>query len=430
MERLVGWLARHWLVIAVVLTLAVGFGIPLWFRLFVDADPPLDSDLATSRSDVPDGDNGFLLVVVDPLSVHRGPGEALREEWSPTGWDEGIIRDVLAKNSGILDRFDRSFDRPLFQVPEAKPPLDTGVSHLMGLQDVASLAAWRARLHQLTGRPAEALADWLRIVRFGRRIEESEGVLITWLVGAAIERTGLEGLAGLVNEADLDREAIDKILRGVSRDDPLSESLVTALRYEYMLARESLELPEGQPGGWLARTFYLPNETRHLLVELYRGLVEGARSLPRDRQPPPLPDRPTATLGSLELPNTLRNHGGIVLVRSAGALVNDVFWSADRLRFETTALQVLTALRAHTISEGALPGTLEPLVPQLLSGHPDDPYDGEPLRYSREKRLIWSVGEDLEDQSGEVRAGEADGTTDRPLDFLLEGPDLGLRIRF
>ena len=49
---------------------------------------------------------------------------------------------------------------------------------------------------------------------------------------------------------------------------------------------------------------------------------------------------------------------------------------------------------------GRLPDNLNELVPEFLPSIPLDDFDGKPLRYSRERRLIWSVGRDLIDSSG------------------------------
>lgn len=48
-----------------------------------------------------------------------------------------------------------------------------------------------------------------------------------------------------------------------------------------------------------------------------------------------------------------------------------------------------------------LPATQEALVPDYLSAVPRDPFDGQPFRYSAEKRIVYSVGENLTDDGGD-----------------------------
>ena len=50
---------------------------------------------------------------------------------------------------------------------------------------------------------------------------------------------------------------------------------------------------------------------------------------------------------------------------------------------------------------GKLPETLDALVPEYIDAVPADDFDGQPMRYSPEKKLIWSVNENLEDDGGD-----------------------------
>ena len=67
-----------------------------------------------------------------------------------------------------------------------------------------------------------------------------------------------------------------------------------------------------------------------------------------------------------------------------------------------SATQLLLALKCYQSRNGALPESLTALVPEYFSSVPFDDFDGKPLRYAREKKLIWSVGQDLIDSGGEA----------------------------
>lgn len=66
-----------------------------------------------------------------------------------------------------------------------------------------------------------------------------------------------------------------------------------------------------------------------------------------------------------------------------------------------SATRLLLALRCYQDERGSLPPTLEELIPKYLERIPIDDFDGKPFRYSREKKLLYSVGEDLIDSGGE-----------------------------
>lgn len=62
------------------------------------------------------------------------------------------------------------------------------------------------------------------------------------------------------------------------------------------------------------------------------------------------------------------------------------------------------ALKRHELRHGALPESLDSLVPEFLEAVPIDPMDGQPVRYRRREQggfLLYSVGYDGIDQGGD-----------------------------
>lgn len=74
------------------------------------------------------------------------------------------------------------------------------------------------------------------------------------------------------------------------------------------------------------------------------------------------------------------------------------------LHLQHELARVLLALKCHKLRTGSLPASLADLVPEYLGEIPIDPWDGKPLRYSAEKRLLYSIGEDGLDAGGEPNA--------------------------
>ena len=65
-----------------------------------------------------------------------------------------------------------------------------------------------------------------------------------------------------------------------------------------------------------------------------------------------------------------------------------------------SATRVLFAIKCYKRKTGRLPDALDALVPEYIDKVPLDPYDGRPMRYSREKKRVYSIGEDLKDVGG------------------------------
>ena len=63
-------------------------------------------------------------------------------------------------------------------------------------------------------------------------------------------------------------------------------------------------------------------------------------------------------------------------------------------------VQLAIALRAHQSATGALPDRLEQLVPTYLEAIPIDAFDGAPLRYAKDRGVVYSIGDDLADAGG------------------------------
>jgi hypothetical protein len=59
------------------------------------------------------------------------------------------------------------------------------------------------------------------------------------------------------------------------------------------------------------------------------------------------------------------------------------------------------AIKAYQIENRKIPTTLNELVPNYISKIPEDSFNGKPIRFSTEKKVIYSIGEDLKDDGGE-----------------------------
>jgi hypothetical protein len=84
------------------------------------------------------------------------------------------------------------------------------------------------------------------------------------------------------------------------------------------------------------------------------------------------------------------------------------------------ATRTILALRAYQLTHGNLPSDLNALVPQFLDEVPVDDFDGQPLRYSAEKKIVYSVGKNLKDDGGDDRGQEESDSSQRHLDLVYK----------
>lgn len=86
-------------------------------------------------------------------------------------------------------------------------------------------------------------------------------------------------------------------------------------------------------------------------------------------------------------------------------------------------VSVAVALRRWEQEQGPdLPASLAQLVPRYLSALPVDFMDGKPLRYDREKRIVYSIGKDLIDNIPEIPDSPRVATGDGNAVLLMPAP--------
>ena len=84
----------------------------------------------------------------------------------------------------------------------------------------------------------------------------------------------------------------------------------------------------------------------------------------------------------------------LIALRGYEKLLNS---SAVHLTAREATLAAVALRRWESEHDAQLPQSLDKLIPEYLSRHPVDLVDGKPLRYNREKRLLYSIGADMID---------------------------------
>jgi hypothetical protein len=113
----------------------------------------------------------------------------------------------------------------------------------------------------------------------------------------------------------------------------------------------------------------------------------------------------------------LESHRGTTSILLSGNPVGEIYYdmlmpalgekSAEKkceMDVQLRATQTILALRADELTHGKLPENLDALVPEFLEKVPVDAFNGQPLRYSPEKKIVYSVGKNLKDDGGDDRS--------------------------
>jgi hypothetical protein len=433
--------------------------------LSLDESPPDLGPLALKRLEIPDAENADTYFRMAGEAIYwpqhlqsAGSGEAgegaeaaedreyLVEDMAlGVAWDAAAAADVLRRNKDVLALIDRGLACRKWQRP--LPSLDSPVQ--LYYLHLARLMCLRAESLAHEGKPDEAIVEAVRTAEFGHKHHGGKGTVADFLVGTTSKQLGAMKVRGLLSKdglaADRLRPLVDR-LAAVTDEGP---ALADTFRGEYAWVAVSLADPQAAlayyggktagPGAnpldnigkaadsiaWRLGYFYKPNRTARQFVAFYVGRLEEAGKPFAQVNLPPAPP-PTDWSSSTPLRFLVPNSYGRLMFSftTPAVAISGVHKVKSRSQTETAATQALIALKGFKLKTGRLPQKLDELVPEFLSAVPRDDFDGKPIRYSAEKKIVYSVGTDLKDDGGfskeEARKWWAENKPDEPLE---EGKD-------
>ena len=346
------------------------------------------------------------------------------------------VTDLLARHAATLDLIRRAADRDTcrFQRDWTRPSFDMLLPEMQSLRTAARLLVLDARREAADGNAADALHDVARIQRIGRH-SASEPLLISSLVGLAIDAMALETLANVLptlktnDLAALDSSDIRDLVTtppamashyygeeayGLSSFAGMADSRFGVMNALEMFANQPQRpfLSRILPLTLLYRVFFLEADLTgyRSIMRKYQQLAAGSEPYPEvkkktDAMEKELWDRSPGMMTSLIMPalgGVFRAQAqNVARQRAASALV-----AATRQRLETETT----------------PTTFEELSTKLVPPASRDPFTADrPLvmKQTDDALLVYSVGPD----------GEDDGGPPAPGAEKVEGnDDVGLRM--
>jgi hypothetical protein len=142
---------------------------------------------------------------------------------------------------------------------------------------------------------------------------------------------------------------------------------------------------------------YKPNQTQRMFAEYYRNFVDNANKNCGEMKL--LEVKSLAPYSKIRMLFT-ENVVGKIFHDIVGAGFSGLFDKKCLEDFSIIGTQSLIAIKAYQIENGKIPPSLNELVPEYFPEVPKDPFDGKLIKYSSEKKIIYSVGKDLKDSGG------------------------------
>ncbi len=375
-----------------------------------DEPPPADGDLRKYRREVSAAENGFFSVNLMDKDVNW-PREDEKVKGGSEQFDLQEAQTLLGTHAEVLKRFDDCLGPADFQIPEVQS-FSARMPYLLAWRELSYLVSCRQRFLYESGKEKEALQEALKLIRFGYRIENSQGPLVNYLVGIAIRAIGVQDLRQGLRRTAVGIEDLKPLIEEVGRYPVRARAYQETLKVEYnwlagaldqAAAGNSQELAGMASGFWSRignrKPFLKPQQTKRLLSKDMRRMIENAAKVAGEREEIDFQKKYGRLKGNKSF-DFLNNGVGKVML----SFLLPTWWKSvkekDIAEFYMAALQAELALRCFQKAHGRLPDSLEALVPEFLRAVPLDPYDGKPLKYDPAKQIIYAVGQDLKDSGG------------------------------
>ncbi len=403
---------------------------PAVLSLFFKDIPPVSApDLALNKVTVPVADNAYF----DMLKVQNAAVEVpqligdhgfLNSVLAGTAWDQPVVDDAIAKNAEALGYFADAAKKSSFQYPGYADPLNsydiTKFQSFGGVWATTRTAVLNAANLQKQGKEGDAFQQALHLIHVGASIQHSQGPMVTYLVGSNMKILGMQTIQRLLMDTKLSKIDLAPYITEVQNAVTRTDDIANGFKMEYTIQTAYLDDSSFQISGdaaqkafleiqqwvpwraWVPKSYYFqPHKIIAEVTAEYRKVVSLNST--------PCTETPQQPSYASTTPNIWMYYvRSYFLPNAIGQFMNEMaFHYGTELRtrlcnenFLNGATQTLIALKEFSQDNGALPISLTQLVPIYLPSVPLDPYDGKAIKYSAEKKIVYSVGSDHVDNGG------------------------------
>ena len=390
--------------------------------LCMDESRPDDSFLRLERLAVPDSENAFVCLQAAAGAIYRPDDSRDTVERLLDGdtWDDAVARDFVDRNAKALAALDKALQCRHFQVP-AITGADTLLPYIDDWNKLSGICRVRASMLSHAGKQEEAFGALLQLVEFGHRVQGCGGALIHYSVGSRMKEKALAAIRKMLPETSLSADDLKDCAQRLGRFRANGEGLAGSFKVEYaVIANEIRMFRSSMRREYMEQAYKvsLPTSPYHLQPNrtglAIAGLCMAAiAEIPKPYSEQTLPQLPNMAAGLAGVSPvkryTMRNFTGTLLWNACCYDFKQMLLKTCNENVAVDATRVLVALKGFKAETGALPKSLDELVPEYFDKVPADPFDGKPFRYLPEKKIIYAVGYDLKDDGGaEAKEGEGE----------------------
>jgi len=397
--------------------------LPRVLNVFSEDIAPIDdADLQLQAVSILEEDNAYFVLerLIDVTYEPQNVTPTIYDMIEGRAWSAQVAKEVITKNKDNYALFDQAARKRKYQNPALADPKKISlevVARWLGVgRSMGRLSALRALYLAQENRGAEALDEVFNGLKVGQKVQESQNIsLIEYLVASAIKQNSLGVVQRIVSAATLGSAELIKYSRDLEAYYGNKNGLISALKYEYNFSLLALDevIKEAEsesstigvnPDNMLNQSYYYKrNKTRLLFANSTRVHIQNVNKTYAEvvsSENSKVDTFPPTTIGNFIKAYITENYIGMLLSQTLIGGGSILYAKKCQEDVMVGATQAMIALKAYQLDNGNLPTTLDELVPKYLTAVPTDAFDGKPLRYSQEKKIIYSVGEDLKDSGG------------------------------
>lgn len=361
----------------------------------------------------------LLLEISDklPLASDKPIREQVLDLLSEDGWESDQVKQLIEDAQPALDLWEQFSREPLVVMPATPEPGDKALTAAL---DAASLQALAAIEDSLRGDIDASFQKSLVSLKSAEKIAHGGGNIFALMTAGDVQQLGLNAIHYNMLDDRVTQKQLIALNGQLSGLKDFREPLAHALKLEYnsiaeLMVLEKTTIIEHHRELFDQFTQKSPEKldfsklsldveaTLKAMHDYYSEAVENVTrpySAHTFEKSLPLSERFKQALeqlavGNIEYHNLLGELTYKRMFKPTERLIMSVY--LRETYFEQ--IQLMLALRSFQIPVGQLPVTLED-IEGYSTDLATDPFNGEPMQYSRQRGIIWSVGIDALDKNG------------------------------
>ncbi|MCP4133747.1 MAG: hypothetical protein GY754_22455 [bacterium] len=369
------------------------------YIISIDKPYVMSDSLQMAGHSVPHEQNAFFLINEASGSIVLNAEDVVQINKNELNLN--FADSVLARNRASLDSFNKASRLNNFQFPAAFVIKNEKKINLRNWTLLAELLLLHSYYLANTNKDSAALECAFNLFKTGDFIQKGNGPLIHYTVGSVFRLYGFKAAAFVLQKNASHLDFVRNGEAGIKKYCFSPAGLVQSLKVEHHSNCLNVdEVDSSSENNFSKKLFFKPNDSKRLFDETAMFVIN---NLNYDYQHALkdisgetgfIPERYSSSF-------PFENSAGKELFDMSKFSIEVLFNKISKEKFSCNASVLLVSILKYKKSKGDIPKKTAHLVPDYLPSIPLDPYDGKPLRYSHEYRIIYSIGSDLVDKGND-----------------------------